>query len=79
MNINNSAKAGSYVFSKHGTLSISKSYYMGEDGPTKTAASERVIALGKPVIGALEAIKPLHVTETDLVVQKQRGAADKRR
>jgi hypothetical protein len=57
------------------TLSISKSYYMGEVGPTKTAASERVIPLGMPVIEALTAIKPLHVTESDLVIQKQRGAA----
>jgi integrase len=57
------------------TLSISKSHYMGEDGPTKTAASERVIALGMPVIEALRAIKPLHVTEMDLVIQKQRRAA----
>src|SRR5215470_8955670 len=33
-----------------GTLSINKSHYMGEDGPTKTAASERVIALAVSVI-----------------------------
>jgi len=62
-----------------GTLSISKSHYMGENGPTKTAASERVVALGMPVIAALKAIKPLHVTETDLGIQKQRGTAYQRR
>src|SRR5215471_4167714 len=56
-----------------GSLSISKSHYMGEDGPTKTAASERVIALGVPVIEALTAIKPLHVTETDLVFKNSEG------
>jgi len=56
-----------------GTLSISKSYYMGEVGPTKTVASERVIALGMPVIEALKAIKPLHVTETDLVFKNSEG------
>jgi len=55
------------------SLSISKSHYMGEDGPTKTAASERVIALGVPVIEALTAIKPLHVTETDLVFKNSEG------
>ena len=58
---------------RSGTLSISKSHYMGEDGPTKTAASERVIALGMPVIEALKAIKPLHVTETDLVFKNSEG------
>ena len=58
---------------RSGTLSISKSYYMGEDGPTKTVASERVIPLGMPVIEALKAIKPLHVTETDLVSKTWRG------
>jgi integrase len=58
---------------RSGTLSISKSHYMGEDGPTKTAASERVIALGMPVIEALKAIKPLHVTETDLVLKNSEG------
>jgi integrase len=56
-----------------GTLSISKSYYMDEVGPTKTVASERVIALGMPVIEALEAIKPLHVIETDLVFKNIEG------
>ena len=39
---------------RSGTLSISKSHYMGEVGPTKTAASERVIPLGMPVIEAHE-------------------------
>jgi len=58
-----------------GTLSISKSHYMGEDGPTKTAASERVIALGLPVIEALKPIKPLHATETDLVFKNSQGRA----
>jgi hypothetical protein len=58
---------------KAGTLSISKSHYMGEDVPTKTAASERVIALGVPVIEALRAIKPLHVTEADFVFKNQEG------
>ncbi len=62
-----------------GTLSISKSHYvpsqayMDEDGATKTAASERVIALGMPVIEALKAIKPLHVTETDFVFKNVEG------
>jgi integrase len=56
-----------------GTLSISKSYYMGEVGPTKTVASERVIPMGMPVIEALKAIKPLHVTETDLVFKNIEG------
>jgi integrase len=56
-----------------GTLSICKSYYMGEVGPTKTVASERVIALGMPVIEALKAIKPLHVIETDLVFKNIEG------
>jgi len=60
---------------KAGSLSISKSRYMGEDGPTKTAASERVIALGVPVIDALRAIKPLHVTEADLVFKNSEGRA----
>jgi len=58
---------------KAGTLSITKSHYMGEDGPTKTAASERVITLGAPVIDALKAIKPLHVTETDFVFKNHEG------
>jgi integrase len=58
---------------KAGSLSISKSHYMGEDGPTKTTASERVIALGIPVIEALRAIKPLHVTETDFVFKNSEG------
>ena len=58
-----------------GSLSISKSHYMGEDGPTKTAASERAIALGVPVIDALRAIKPLHVTETDFVFKNSEGRA----
>jgi integrase len=58
-----------------GSLSISKSHYMGEDGPTKTAASERVIALGVPIIDALKAIKPLHVTEADLVFKNSEGRA----
>ena len=56
-----------------GTLSISKSHYMNEDGPTKTAASERVIDLGEPVIAALRAIKPLHVTEADYVFKNHEG------
>ena len=56
-----------------GSLSISKSHYMGEDGPTKTAASERVVALGMPVIAALKAIKPLHVTEVDFVFKNSEG------
>jgi integrase len=55
------------------TLSICKSYYMGEVGPTKTVASERVIQLGMPVIEALKAIKPLHVTEKDLVFKNIEG------
>jgi hypothetical protein len=38
---------------------------MDEDVPTKTAASERVIDLGEPIIAALSSIKPLHVTEAD--------------
>jgi integrase len=46
---------------------------MDEVGPTKTVASERVIALGMPVIEALEAIKPLHVIETDLVFKNIEG------
>ena len=58
---------------RSGTLSISKSHYMDEDGPTKTAASERVIALGMPVIDTLKAIKPLHVTETDFVFKNHEG------
>jgi integrase len=52
---------------KSGILSISKSRYMDTDGLTKTTASERVVTLGAPVIDALKAIKPLHVTETDFV------------
>ena len=60
---------------RSGTLSISKSHYMGVDGPTKTAASERVVALGMPVINALKAIKPLHVTEAELRIQEPRRAA----
>jgi len=55
------------------TLSISKSHYMDEDGPTKTAASERVIALGAPVIDALKPTKPLHVTEADFVFKNREG------
>jgi integrase len=58
---------------KSGTLSISKSHYMGEDGQTKTAASERVIALGTPVIEALRAIKPLHLTEVDFLFKNSEG------
>ena len=58
---------------RSGTLSICKSYYMGEVGPTKTVASERVIQLGMPVIEALKAIKPLHVTEKDLVFKNIEG------
>jgi integrase len=46
---------------------------MDEVGPTKTVASERVIALGIPVIEALKAIKPLHATETDLVFKNREG------
>ena len=56
-----------------GTLSISKSHYMDEDGPTKTAASERVVELGMPAINALKTIKPLHVTETDFVFKNNEG------
>ena len=33
---------------------------MDEDVPTKTAASERVIDLGEPIIAALSSIKPLN-------------------
>jgi integrase len=58
---------------KSGTLSISKSHYMGEDGPTKTGASERVIALGIPVIEALRGVKPLHIIETDFVFKNSEG------
>jgi integrase len=58
---------------RSGTLSICKSYYMGEVGPTKTVASERVIPLGMPVIEAIKAIKPLHVTEMDLVFKNIEG------
>ena len=58
---------------RSGTLSISKSHYMDEDSPTKTAASERVIELGAPVIDALKAIKPLQVTETDYVFKNHEG------
>jgi hypothetical protein len=60
---------------RSGTLSICKSYYMGEVGPTKTVASERVIPLGMPVIEAIKTIKPLHVTEMDPSIQKHRRAA----
>ena len=63
---------------KSGTVSISKSHYMDTDSPTKTVASERVITLGEPIIEALKAIKPLHVTETDFCIQEPRGAAYKR-
>jgi hypothetical protein len=50
---------------------------MDEDCPTKTAASERVIALGMPVIEALKAVKPLYVTEADLSYQEPRRTAYK--
>ncbi len=56
-----------------GRLSIDKSHYMGEDGEPKTAASERVIDLGMPVIEALRPIKPLHCTETDFVFKNREG------
>ena len=55
-----------------GTLSISKSHYMGENG-TKTAASERVIDIAARVIEALKPIKPLHVTETDHAFKNSEG------
>lgn len=54
-------------------MSINKSHYMGADGPTKTVTSERVIALGKPVIEALESIKPLHGTDSDFVFRNHEG------
>ena len=59
---------------KAGTLSISKSHYMGENR-TKTAASERVIDIAAPVLDALKPIKPLHVTETDYVFKNSEGRA----
>ena len=46
---------------------------MDTDSPTKTVASEREITLGEPIVAALKAIKPLHVTENDFVFKNQEG------
>jgi integrase len=56
-----------------GNLSISKSRYYGADNPTKTAASERDIALLPAVVNVLRSIKPLHVSESDYVFKNREG------
>ena len=61
------------VDSNSGIVSINKSRYMQTDSPTKTAASEREILLGEPIIALLGSTKPLHVTETDFVFKNQEG------
>jgi len=58
---------------KTGTLSITKSRYFGADNPTKTAASEREIAILPAVIDVLRAMKPLHVTEDDFAFKNLEG------
>jgi integrase len=58
---------------KAGVLSITKSRYMDTDSPTKTAASEREIALGEPIVSAIRSTKPLHVTERDFVFKNREG------
>ena len=52
---------------KAGTLSITKSRYLGADNATKTAASEREISVVPGVVDVLRGMKPLHVTEQDFV------------
>lgn len=56
-----------------GTLSITKSRYMGTDSPTKTVASEREIRLGEPLVVAIRSIKPLHVTEKNFAFKNRPG------
>ena len=58
---------------RRGSLSISKSRYMGEENPTKTAGSEREIRLLPGVIEVLRAIKPLHVPVDEHIFKNQQG------
>lgn len=56
-----------------GRLSISSSLTEGEEGQTKTAASERVIRLLPPVLAYLRAIKPLRVQPDEFIFMGRKG------
>jgi len=58
---------------KRGSLSISKSRYMGTENSTKTAASEREIRLLPGVIEVLSAMKPLHVAVNEHIFKNHEG------
>jgi len=58
---------------KRGSLSISKSRYMGTENSTKTAASEREIRLLPGVIEVLSAMKPLHVDVNEHIFKNHEG------
>jgi integrase len=58
---------------RRGEISITKSLYLGEEASTKTQGSERTIKLHPTVVGVLQRLKPLHVSETTYVFLNQEG------
>jgi len=68
------------IDTKTGTISISRSRYLGSEAPTKTAHSERTIRLRDDVRDVLRDIKPIHA-EAEMYVftnQTHGGPIDQR-